>query len=291
MRPRVRLHRPGDVAEHDQPSRPDPDRTPGDPHRLARRSWWPAASCGACRAARRPCSAGTGGSARRHRDHQLAHQRASCAQLGRRQLREVPLAQPLGRRRDPPDGGHLGARPRPRSRLPARSASRGQRLVSPRSTGGSSSEPSAPSASPGGVARALGRLDDHVPLRRGHLGPPRPGGAGAEHLVEDPLERFDLARARTPSWRARTRAAPRSSWRRITVSARASRSLRSGPAGSPADRSATPSAAASVAASVSGSVVAVRLGPGARANPAVVSHARRRRPARPPAPSARPPGT
>ena len=39
----------------------------------------------------------------------------------------------------------------------------------------------------------------------------------------------------------------------ITVTARASRSQRSGPAGRPADRKATPSAAASVATSVSGS--------------------------------------
>ena len=34
------------------------------------------------------------------------HERGELRQLGRRELREVPLAQPLGHRGDPPDGGH-----------------------------------------------------------------------------------------------------------------------------------------------------------------------------------------
>ena len=126
---------------------------------------------------------------------------------------------------------------------PAPSASASSR---PASSGGSSS--SVRRVRRGVLAvGALGRLDDHVLLRRGHLGPPRPGGTRAEHLVEHPLERVDLIRRRTPSWRARTRAAAPIVVARITVSAPASRSLRSGPAGSPAVRSAVASIAASAA--------------------------------------------
>ena len=139
------------------------------------------------------------GATRRHRDHELPHQGRQLRQFRRRELREVALAEPLGLRRDPPDGrtaligvgfgvrvgrGLGGLRPRQRLIQPAQ---RLRQLVAP----GRRVRPL------GRGVRPLGRLDHHVRLRRDHLGPPRAARpARTEQLAEHPLEYVNLRRSR-----------------------------------------------------------------------------------------------
>ena len=143
--PRVRLHRAGDVAQHHEPPLPGAHRPPGDPHRFAagpRGLPHRAAHVQPRAVLLRPVPPGA---ARRHRDHQLAHERGELRQLGRGELREVALAQPLGPRGDAPDSGHAVVRlgVGVRFRFPLAPHPLRQRLVEAGQLGGSSSAPAA----------------------------------------------------------------------------------------------------------------------------------------------------
>jgi hypothetical protein len=196
-RPRVRLHGPGDVAEHHEPPLPGPHRAPGDPH------WLTAGPGGLPHGAAhvepravllRPVPPGA---ARRHGDHEFPHEGGELGQLRRRELREVPFAQPLGHRGDAPHGGDalVGVIAGIRIALSLAPA-RGQRLVEPGKLGRQLVRADRPRLFLRGAVRALGGLDDHVLLRCGHLGPPGPGRPRTEHLAKYPLERVDLVRPR-----------------------------------------------------------------------------------------------
>jgi len=138
------------------------------------------------------------GAARRHRDHEFPHERGQLRQLRRRELGEVPLAQPLGHRCHAPHGGHalIGVMIGIRVCRTFAGVARGQRLIEPGQIGRQLVLAGRPRFFLLGAVSALGGLDDHVLLRCGHLGPPRPGRPRTEHLVEDPLERVDLVRPR-----------------------------------------------------------------------------------------------
>ncbi len=163
---------------------------------------------------------------RRHGDHQFPHQGGQLPQLGVRQRAEVPPAEPLGGRRDPPQHRDLGRLVIPGfAGLARRRLHRGGNLPLQRRH------------IAGGTARCLisrrgaVRVDLHARPRRDNLRAAR-NGTRVEQLREDPLERLDLPGVGD---HRRQRAGVQFG------------SHRSGPAGIPAERSATPSTVASVA--------------------------------------------
>ena len=100
QRPRVRRHRAGDVAEHDEPARLGARAGAGQPHRMA---------AGPPRGAQRraqvdrgaaPPDGGAAGAARRAGQPEPPHGDGELRELVRGELREVAPAQSFGRRRD-----------------------------------------------------------------------------------------------------------------------------------------------------------------------------------------------